>query len=91
MPELTEILVFDTALTHTDLAPIIYGCGSILTTYYQYKIYNYEVYDIKFPLIAIGIGLMAFGNPANILNKLVGPVVDYFFELNEPTSNKVDD
>ena len=91
IPELTEILVFDTALTQADLAPIIYGCGSLLIAYYQEKLYHYDVYDVRFPFIAIAIGLVSFTNPANILNRLVSPLVDCFIQPDKVVSNKVED
>ena len=81
--------MFETAVTHTDLAPIIYGCGSLLVAYYQHFLHNSDVYEVKFPLIAIGIGVLAFSNPGDIINRLVSPFVDYFYAINE--AKKLDD
>lgn len=63
----------------------------MLVAYYQEKLYNYEVYDIRFPFIAIAIGVFSFSNPANLLNRLVSPIVDCFFEGDRAVANKVED
>lgn len=34
IPEMTELLVFETALTHAGLVPIVYGVGCLVISYF---------------------------------------------------------
>lgn len=75
IPEMTELLVFETALSQAGLVPIIYGTGSIVISYLEY------LKDDSLPInyvpsaICIGIGFFGIFNPCDILNKIVKKIM----------------
>lgn len=76
IPEMTELLVFETALAQAGLVPIMYGTGSLVISFMEDQI---SPNKIQMPwissLIAIGIGLIGIFNPGDFLNKLVKKIM----------------
>ena len=71
IPEMTDLLVFETALSQTGLVPIMYGVGSLSLAYMESTVSkNVEMPYIS-SLIAIGLGLLGILNPGDVLNKIV--------------------
>jgi hypothetical protein len=71
IPEITEILIFETALAQAAIIPIIYGSGSIVLSYIEYTENQSLPLDYTPAIICISIGLFSFFNPGDILNKVV--------------------
>ena len=72
---MTDLLVFETALSQAGLVPIMYGTGSVVIAYMERSINK----DIAMPyvssFICIGVGLLGIFNPGDILNKIVKKIM----------------
>lgn len=78
IPEMTELLVFETAISQAGLVPILYGVGSISISYMEYTLDNTLPINYVPSAIAIGIGLFGIFNPGDILNKIVRKIMEWF-------------
>jgi hypothetical protein len=71
IPEITEMLVFETALSQAAFIPIVYGAGTIVISYIENH-YNPNLPVNYIPaFVSIGIGVFGFSNPGDCLNKVV--------------------
>lgn len=77
-------MVYNTAISQIGVVPIIYGCGSHLIGYFEHN--RFETYTLRAALefAAIGMGVLTFLNPGDLLNILTRCVM-HFIE----TGNKV--
>ena len=75
---MTELLVFETAISQAGLVPILYGVGSISISYMEYTLDNTLPINYVPSGIAIGIGLFGIFNPGDILNKIVIKIMEWF-------------
>ena len=75
IPEMTELLVFETVLSQAAMVPLMYGAGSIVIAFIQRRLNK----DIEMPyissLICIAIGLIGIFNPGDFLNKIVKKIM----------------
>jgi hypothetical protein len=75
IPNITEYLVFDTAVFLLGYAPIYYGTGSIVLSYFQNRENSTYSFTIIQPLVCIGIGIFALSNPKDIMNKILRKIL----------------
>ena len=75
IPEMTELLVFETALAQAGMVPIVYGVGSIVLAYIHQRVEPGLQIPYVSSAIAIGVGLIGFFNPCDILNILTKKVI----------------
>ena len=73
---MTELLVFETALSQATLVPIMYGAGSLTLAFIEKTYANKEIelpYVSSF--ISIAIGFIGIFNPGGFLNKIVKKIM----------------
>jgi hypothetical protein len=69
-PEMLDLSIFETALSQVCLAPLIYGVGSVVMSYIENQIDPNHPFEYDQGLICIGLSLLFFFNPNDILNKM---------------------
>ncbi len=78
IPDMTDHLIFETAVYMLSLVPIYYGTGTIVLTYFQ-SVDNPNLYhlDMIVPLVCVGLGLLCFFNPKDIINRIIRLLVSF--------------
>lgn len=74
IPDMTEFLLFDTAVWMLGLVPIYYGTGSIVIAYLQNqqdKNFPFSLSSSIASFICIGIGLFGIANPGGVINRML--------------------
>lgn len=78
IPDMSDHLIFETAVYMLSLVPVYYGAGSMVLSYFQ-NIDNPTGYkfDLILPLVCIGLGLLCFFNPKDIINRIIRLIVSF--------------
>ena len=66
-----EKSIFEVALVHFTFVPIFYGVGAIYNSYVAYQIDNTREFNFLGSAICIGLGLLSYFNPKNIIQMFV--------------------
>lgn len=76
IPEITELLVFETAVSQAGMVPVMYGVGSIVIMYMESTIHDNLLINYVPSAICIFIGLIGIFNPKDFLNTIIGWIID---------------
>jgi hypothetical protein len=71
IPQMTEKLIFDVALSFFMLVPVFYGVGSIFNSYVAYRIDSTRAFSFIPSAICVGVGLLGYFNPHNSVQRFV--------------------
>jgi hypothetical protein len=71
IPQMTEKLIFDVALSFFMLVPIFYGVGSIFNSYIASTLNPNRTFSFIPSAICLGIGLLGYFNPKNSIQRFV--------------------